>query len=422
MNEIFSKKQLKSINKNSWRLGAEIEADWGSKRNMEYFVDKYEGLIARYYHDPETEPYKGKKYIFEPDNSIEGSYPMEMVTPVLSYIELEKVFTEVFPHIQTNHTMGLHINMSNIDFKIADIDWFKFLLFFEEGYVFNKFKSRIGNFNNTSIQYLLNGVMSEKEYIKIVQTKDYNNLIKQSNKLIINYIAKRYGVNLVKNQFGYVEFRYIGGDEYHKMLDDILLVINMYMYTFEQVISNKNAVEYINKINRINILPEFNFILSNEIEESPFAWSDILNQLDLTYTINKFVKENEQWLIDNYKDTDFKATIQQRRLWIDFSLRTSSEELFFNKGVTLFDIKQMLQEDRTIINILNIVLNFKIQVVLNKLKLSDVESSKILISNKSKFEDMCLRIYKTDVLRDLTIFDKYINLLISKTKELINNK
>lgn len=196
----------------------------------------------------------------EPDTSLATETGFELITPQggLPLKELLPIIEKVFNYIDENESLytskqtGFHVNMSIEGVDLAEeMDSLKLALFMEEGKVYEYFESRRNNQYTLSMlkelrksRPMITSGKKKKEYQKIMQ--DMNNSIIPKQKY--------YGINLSKVEAGqnYVEFRYIGGADYHKKYNIIRRQILDYGHFLKLSIDpDYKWKDYMIKLNRL---------------------------------------------------------------------------------------------------------------------------------------------------------------------------
>jgi hypothetical protein len=164
-----------------------------------------------------------KKFKIEPDYS-GGSNMIELITGPLNWIDARVIIIKMLEFIKTNgytdEHCSIHINISFDDMNVIAINPLKLILNFNEDFVYEKFPTRRNNIYAKSIKW-------------IVPFEDWNdsetaiNSIIQSVKLPDD--TKYYGINLQKRFKNYLEFRYIGDENYENKTDDILNLMDYFI-------------------------------------------------------------------------------------------------------------------------------------------------------------------------------------------------
>jgi hypothetical protein len=188
-------------------------------------------------------------WAIEPDGSLDAG-GVEIKSPPMPLPDFLKIMPKMFDWMDdndyyTNNSTGFHIHMS---FKkpSKDFDALKLVLFTDEGYIFDKFSSRINN------QY----VKSVKEKLKkdgLLKPTDRKKLFDEK-KLILNYVGSKGhfdALNVVDLEKNHVEFRYMGSD-YMKKEKDINSVIGNYAHNMSLAADPEyKRKEYVLKLQRI---------------------------------------------------------------------------------------------------------------------------------------------------------------------------
>ena len=162
----------------------------------------------------------------EPDYS-GGKKMCELVTGPMKYSDARNIMIKVFEWIQsngyTNERCSIHINMS-IDgnviptkYTIQNISIPKFILTFDENVIFSKFPKRKDSVYARSIKS-----------IRPNRVLFYSPSLEEFSRATLTLPAdeKYYGVNFLKAEKGYLEYRYLGGADYEKKAKIILDIID----------------------------------------------------------------------------------------------------------------------------------------------------------------------------------------------------
>ena len=163
----------------------------------------------------------------EPDMS-GGKGLIELVTGAMPYrsarIVIQKMLRWIERNGYTNDRASIHLNMSfNTDYladkgMISKMNILKFILEFDEKRVYKYFPNREDSTYAKSIKW----IMPKHEAFY------YNeDLVSSDNFTYAN--TKYYGINFEKAQKNYLEFRYLGGENYEKRADDILHLAEMFI-------------------------------------------------------------------------------------------------------------------------------------------------------------------------------------------------
>ena len=178
------------------------------------------------YHSPVTP--SDTIFKLEPDYS-GGKKMCELVTGPMKYSEARNVMIKVFEWIRsngyTNERCSIHVNMSidgNIiptNFTIQNINIPKFILSFDENVIFDKFPKRKDSVYARSIRS-----------IRPNRVLFYSPTLDEFSRSTLTLPAseKYFGVNFLKAEKGYLEYRYLGGADYEKKAKTILDIIDYF--------------------------------------------------------------------------------------------------------------------------------------------------------------------------------------------------
>jgi len=187
------------------------------------------------------------EFKIEPDMS-GGAKLMELVTGALPYFAARLMIIKVNQWIDdngyTNDRSSIHLNLSfdknKIERKdrISKMNVLKFILDFNEEQVFKFFPTRKDSAYAKSIKFVI-----PKEDIAMYDTRHIN----QQN--FIYPDSKYYGVNFEKRHKNYLEFRYVGGEDWQKKTSSILHLIDRFLIQ----LWNSTEVNYFTELNSIEL-------------------------------------------------------------------------------------------------------------------------------------------------------------------------
>lgn len=208
-----------------------IEFEFYSNLDLETTCDKLSKLLGREIR-LETKAHSDfqptdKIFKIEPDMS-GGKGLLELVTGALPYRNARIMIIQVLDWIKangyTNDRASIHINLS-FDKKyledpamVSKMNVLKFILDFNEKQVYKFFPNREKSVYAKSIKW----VMPKDEAYFF----DGNNIASNSYKFAD---TKYYGINFSKKEKNYLEFRYLGGENYEKKQDNIFHLIEMFL-------------------------------------------------------------------------------------------------------------------------------------------------------------------------------------------------
>lgn len=190
---------------------------------------------------------------FEPDLSL-GWQGVELITGPMSYYDsriiLLKVLNFMKKYTNTDEKCSLHINISFDKEKTSNtlekISALKIILNIDEELIYKFFPERRDNFYAKSVKNLI--PFKDYDY-----ASDAVNLL--SNNLELPD-TKYYGINLKNFYNGRLEFRYIGGDDYHTKSSEILELLDYFvLLTYNSIVEpmDEDDNEELKKILNKNI-------------------------------------------------------------------------------------------------------------------------------------------------------------------------
>lgn len=227
-----------------------------------------------------------KVFKMEPDMS-GGAGLIEMVTGALPYSDARLIIIKMLHWISENgyttDRAGIHLNVSFDKKKvgpnfITHMNTLKFILDFKEEQVYKFFPERRDLVYAKSIKYILpkNELFNFDENHVSIQQFTYPN-------------TKYYGVNFLKQEKGYLEFRYLGGKDYEKKTATILHLLDNFLIQLHNVCKNPSLTE----LNRLEL-------------------RRIMNNMKKIYDLYKDHRHFE-----NFKKIDFTLDLQNHGETID---------------------------------------------------------------------------------------------------------
>jgi hypothetical protein len=167
---------------------------------------------------PALEPHEPlTQWMVVPDGSISGGAGVEVVSPPLPLKEGLDKLGEMFMWMRknkviTNASTGFHINVSTPNIK--QLDPVKLVVFLGEKHVLTQFNRVLNTYTSQQSERIINSVGSSGKMPKEAQA-----LIDLAKSVLSN--QKYSSVNLSKLAHGYLEFRIVGNENYHKRLNEV---------------------------------------------------------------------------------------------------------------------------------------------------------------------------------------------------------
>ena len=195
-----------------------------TKKSLAKLLDRKIRLEDKAHSDfqPSAEEFK-----MEPDMS-GGKGLIELVTGPIPYRNARIVVIKMLKWISengyTNDRASIHINLSFDKQYLEDKDLvskmnvLKFILEFDEQQVYKFFPNREKSAYAKSIKW----IMPKWEAFHFDANQIASNNFKFAD-------TKYYGINFSKKEKNYLEFRYLGGDDYEKKSDDILYLTERFL-------------------------------------------------------------------------------------------------------------------------------------------------------------------------------------------------
>ncbi len=174
----------------------------------------------------------------EPDFS-GGTKMVELITGPMDYFEAIPVLIRILKWIDqngfTNDKCALQFGLSFDRLKypelidLKNLNALKFVLGYDEEFVWNRFPERRGSLYAKSIKRII----PANKFIR-----KYDGSIGDRNSYVV-YTEKNMGINLTKLEEGYIEVRYMGGTDYQKKYTEIKEIIDYTItHTFKTLLQN----------------------------------------------------------------------------------------------------------------------------------------------------------------------------------------
>jgi len=221
-------------------------------KELSKLIKKNVKVAEKYHSDVEVADGKWK---LEPDFS-GGMKMMELVTDPMGYYEAIATMTKILKWIKkngwTDERSAFQFSMSFDPFKyvlrnkLENINKLKFILDFDEEFIYDKFPKR----RNSKYARSIKQIMPVNKFV-------FNDSVQQIQKA--NYKlpdSKYYGINFSKLAKGYLEARYLGGRSYEKKTKEIIEIIQYVIQKLYESLENPNYsdmnVDQLRRILRIH--------------------------------------------------------------------------------------------------------------------------------------------------------------------------
>lgn len=190
-------------------------------------------------------------WIVVPDTSA-GMYSVEVKSPPqpisIALKSYEKMFNWINKYGDTDFDCGFHshISLKNVSNLKKSLNIVKLVLFVDEGFIYKYFPTRVSSIYAVSLKDKISAEGNlTPEDLKL------KSLLKDFSKS--HYDA----INLEHLEKDRIEFRYLGGPDYHKKWNKIKPILAQYSYALKIACDeNYKRKEYVQKLKRfINKLP-----------------------------------------------------------------------------------------------------------------------------------------------------------------------
>ncbi len=226
--EFFSKLENKEVARS---LAKEI----GKRVVIPYAIPPLGNKPKPMYHSPVE--VTGSIFKLEPDYS-GGLEMFELVTGPMPYKETKEIISKVLGWIDkygyTTERCSIHINMSFDNNKVEPInsidklDVMKFILSFDEKFIYDRFPNR----ESSVYARTINSIIPNSFFFYNSPPTDFS--VNNSFNLPEE---KYFGINFTKREKGYLEFRYLGGKDYEKKSKKIFEAIDHMALSFFNVLN-----------------------------------------------------------------------------------------------------------------------------------------------------------------------------------------
>ena len=283
-------------------LELDLQDDFGLNTYLDentWFEDVLSSMNDDFIHSSQA-PFKNERYEFDWKNSEvwnieeDGSLSeggIEITSPVKQVHELLNDIEDMFNWIDdigsTDSSCGFHVHISTI--KKNEFDPIKLLMFVEENSILKHFEDRRNNQYTSLISSLEKDYFTEKDLLNIIQKKDILKELKNNEKYM--------GLHIIDLQDNHVEFRYMGGTNYHTKFKEVRENIAKYSHWMEIATNPEyKRKEYLKKINRVLNKIKLSFFdhlfdYIDEFDEEPKWQKKILIKLKLQKKVYNTLKK-----------------------------------------------------------------------------------------------------------------------------------
>lgn len=178
-----------------------------------------------------------KKWQLVPDGSIapdpgESAHGVELVSTPTTINQVLNQIKQVFDlmnlhEIKTNITTGLHVGVSIQGVDVGKINKLKLLLLLDEAHVSDAFDRTFNSYTQSHVELLRKQIsQAKKQGRNWIKSRVLLDLIQQLESKID--LKKHRTVNFGKLKQGYLEFRIMGNQDYHKHYDMVRYFVVRY--------------------------------------------------------------------------------------------------------------------------------------------------------------------------------------------------
>jgi len=250
--EKVSKKEIDEALKNpNVRIGVEFEfyikvPEYTEIDDEDHFRKKFfKNILVKKYNIPTHWEYKE-----EPTLNSGIGVPIEIATTPMNIDVFMNVVPKMFDAIDkygiTNNECGFHVNisLSNVQNLHNTLDIVKLVLFTDEEYIYKAFDVRRNNTYARSMKDMMFVDRMDMMLEDLIDKRKLENIYHVSHTNAINH-------EHIKNEH-YIEFRYIGGYDYHKKWNDIRRIVAHYIHNLVVACDPEyKRKEYMLKMHRI---------------------------------------------------------------------------------------------------------------------------------------------------------------------------
>lgn len=198
------------------------------------------GLLSKPIYHSDIEP---TNHLFKLEADFSGGKDMkELITGPQLYKDALKTLDIVLKWIEkwgyTDEKCSIHVNISfhkkfQLLNNISKLNTLKFIINFNEKFVYERFPSRLNSVYARSIKHILPNKIFFYKNMPIDNSTD---------NIFVTPNEKYYGVNFTKTNKNYLEFRYMGGKDYQLKQNSIIECIDYFIMSIYRSINfNENS-------------------------------------------------------------------------------------------------------------------------------------------------------------------------------------
>lgn len=264
----------------------------------------FDDYVAGGYHSSSKQRPGDTTWRMEEDSSLPKG-GIEVISPPIKLPEFVKLLPKIFKWIDkvgsTTDRCGLHVHISHKDHQgdlESKINLIKLILLNDEEYVYQSMPTRKDNHYAQSMKVATNSsgnvILSKEALIELLGKKKLNDRISR------HHFA---GINISGIGDGHIEFRFMGGSNYHKKESEVKKIIANFAHNFSAALDD----EYMNKEFLTKLVR-----LQNKIEGDVEVYSDLSFFSALGYAFRR--SEKTLRLRDLLSKKDVNTALKKKRL------------------------------------------------------------------------------------------------------------
>lgn len=243
---------------------------------------------------------------FDASISIEGG--IEMISPPMPLPEWVNICPKVFNWIktkgETSETTGFHVHLglAGVDDLEDVMDPVKLVLLTEEGYIWKFFEGREANEYCSSTKDMLKNDVGKDRDMRMKDVFDHK---KMKDKIKKEHFSS---INFEGWNKGHVEFRHMGGEEYHLKWDQVRGSVARFAHAVSCACDPEyKKEEYYKKLAK----------MANELDA--FKWSHIINNWNIA--LSELMSQDERQKVTPSALKEWDRTAKFLKFQIDIMTR-----------------------------------------------------------------------------------------------------